>query len=226
MGSMIHGNVTRAWAWTFHRTWYYEVTGKSRPKTMIHAKWDRRIRRATELTSSYPSPRKDCASTRVSQHFRKAFTRKSRKLWRIRRRFPPIALCETNWIFSFSCQTFPGFLSLIQQIAPVPLAQAAAELAQKGPAGWQHAIEDFWHGDFESARGRGRHGASPGRRFARCHFFRSIARVDVSFNPTPNILPTTAKARLWTEPRRPARCAAASPSSAYCGAKATARRNR
>ena len=31
-GSMIHGTVTRAWAWTFHRTWYYEVTGKSQPK--------------------------------------------------------------------------------------------------------------------------------------------------------------------------------------------------
>jgi len=31
-GSMVHGNVTRAWAWTFHRKWYYEVTGKSRPK--------------------------------------------------------------------------------------------------------------------------------------------------------------------------------------------------
>jgi cytochrome b subunit of formate dehydrogenase len=29
---MIHGYVTRAWAWTFHRTWYYEVTGKSQPK--------------------------------------------------------------------------------------------------------------------------------------------------------------------------------------------------
>ena len=32
LGSMIHGNVTRAWAWTFHRTWYYEVAGRSRPK--------------------------------------------------------------------------------------------------------------------------------------------------------------------------------------------------
>ena len=29
-GSMIHGYVTRAWAWTFHRTWYYDITGKSR----------------------------------------------------------------------------------------------------------------------------------------------------------------------------------------------------
>jgi formate dehydrogenase subunit gamma len=30
--SMVHGTVTRAWAWTFHRNWYYEVTGKSRPR--------------------------------------------------------------------------------------------------------------------------------------------------------------------------------------------------
>ena len=31
-GSMIHGYVTRAWAWTFHRTWYHEVTGRTRPR--------------------------------------------------------------------------------------------------------------------------------------------------------------------------------------------------
>jgi formate dehydrogenase maturation protein FdhE len=40
---------------------------------------------------------------------------------------------------------------VIEQIAPVPLAQAAAGLAQKGPAGWQHAIENFWHRDPELA---------------------------------------------------------------------------
>jgi formate dehydrogenase subunit gamma len=31
-GSMITGYVTRAWAWTFHRTWYYDITGKPRPQ--------------------------------------------------------------------------------------------------------------------------------------------------------------------------------------------------
>jgi len=31
-GSMVHGNVTRAWAWTFHRKWYYEGNGTFRPK--------------------------------------------------------------------------------------------------------------------------------------------------------------------------------------------------
>src|SRR5271156_5242095 len=31
-GSMIHGYVTRAWAWTFHRTWYEDVKGGTRSK--------------------------------------------------------------------------------------------------------------------------------------------------------------------------------------------------
>ncbi|MFZ3214822.1 MAG: formate dehydrogenase subunit gamma [Candidatus Acidiferrales bacterium] len=30
--SMIHGKVTRAWAWTFHRKWYDEVAGRTRPR--------------------------------------------------------------------------------------------------------------------------------------------------------------------------------------------------
>jgi formate dehydrogenase accessory protein FdhE len=42
---------------------------------------------------------------------------------------------------------FPAFLSMIQQIAPAPLAQASSALARKGSATWQHAIEDFWHRD-------------------------------------------------------------------------------
>jgi len=50
---------------------------------------------------------------------------------------------------------FPSFLSLIEQIAPAPLARAAAELARKGTPGWQHAIEDFWHGDLETPMAAG-----------------------------------------------------------------------
>jgi formate dehydrogenase subunit gamma len=30
-GSMIVGRVTPAWAWTFHRTWYYKIIGRSQP---------------------------------------------------------------------------------------------------------------------------------------------------------------------------------------------------
>jgi formate dehydrogenase accessory protein FdhE len=42
-----------------------------------------------------------------------------------------------------------GFLSMIHEIAPMPLSEAAGSLAEKGPGGWQRAIEDFWHGDAE-----------------------------------------------------------------------------
>jgi formate dehydrogenase accessory protein FdhE len=45
---------------------------------------------------------------------------------------------------------FSGFLSVIQESAPAPLAAAAASLAGKGPAAWQHAIEDFWYGELET----------------------------------------------------------------------------
>jgi len=31
-GSMVSGKVTHAWAWTFHRNWYYDIIGRSRPK--------------------------------------------------------------------------------------------------------------------------------------------------------------------------------------------------
>jgi formate dehydrogenase accessory protein FdhE len=38
---------------------------------------------------------------------------------------------------------------MIQRIAPAPLGQAAAGLARQGPAEWQNALEDFWHGELE-----------------------------------------------------------------------------
>jgi hypothetical protein len=50
---------------------------------------------------------------------------------------------------------FPRFLSLVEQIAPAPMAQAAASLARRGTPGWQHAIEDFWHGDLETPMAAG-----------------------------------------------------------------------
>jgi FdhE protein len=45
---------------------------------------------------------------------------------------------------------FSGFLSIIQQIAPVPLAQAAGDLSKKGTSGWRRAILTFWQAEMES----------------------------------------------------------------------------
>jgi formate dehydrogenase accessory protein FdhE len=120
---------------------------------MNDAKWDRRIRRANELVSSYPF-----SAEGLRYYTRVATFQKSlyRELQRALADAPKISsdrpLRDELDLFLL-LPKFPAFLSLIQQIAPAPLAQASSALAQMGPAAWQHAIEDFWHGEAELAGG-------------------------------------------------------------------------
>ena len=99
------------------------------------------------------SPRKDFVTTLVSQHFRKVSTGKSTKLSPDSPKISSDRPLRDELDLFLLLPKFPEFLSVIQQIAPTPLAQAAAALAQKGPAAWQHAIEDFWHGEPDLAGG-------------------------------------------------------------------------
>jgi formate dehydrogenase accessory protein FdhE len=116
---------------------------------MTDAKWDRRISRANELASSYPFSAEGLRYYARVATFQKSLYRETQK-----------ALADSPTISSdrslrdeldlfLLLPKFPEFLSVIQQIAPAPLAQAAAALAMEGPAAWQHAIEHFWHGDPE-----------------------------------------------------------------------------
>src|SRR5712672_727279 len=118
---------------------------------MIHEKWDRRISRAKKLTSSYPFAAEGLRFYSHVATFQKSFYEKIQK-----------ALVDSAKISSgrplryeldlfLLLPEFPGFLSVIERIAPEPLAQAAAELTEKGPAEWQHAVENFWHGDSDLA---------------------------------------------------------------------------
>jgi formate dehydrogenase accessory protein FdhE len=117
---------------------------------MIDGKWDRRIRRADKLSASYPF-----ASEGLRYYARVATFQKSLYVG------VQEALADSPKIsaerplrdeldFFLLLPHFSGFLSLIRQIAPVPLAEAAAVLAQKGTPGWQHAIETFWHAEPDS----------------------------------------------------------------------------
>jgi formate dehydrogenase maturation protein FdhE len=113
---------------------------------MIDAKWDRRIRRATELTSSYPFAAEGLRFyTRVAS-FQKALYAEIQKALADSPKIPADRPLRYELDFFLLLPHFSRFLSLIRQIAPAPLAQAADRLAQKGPAGWQLAIEGFWHG--------------------------------------------------------------------------------
>jgi formate dehydrogenase accessory protein FdhE len=117
------------------------------------AKWDRRIRRANELASSYPFSAEGLRYYARVATFQKGVYDEIRK-----------ALADSPRVFSdrplrdeldvfLLLPRFPRFLSVIQKIAPAPLAQAAATLAVKGSAAWQRAIEDFWYGDSELSVG-------------------------------------------------------------------------
>ena len=116
---------------------------------MIHAQWDRRIRRATELTSSYPFAAEGLRFYARIGTFQKSLYAEIQQALADSPKISAARPLRDELDLFLLLPNFPGFLSLIQQIAPMPLAQAAAGLAQKGPAGWQQAIESFWHGDLE-----------------------------------------------------------------------------
>src|ERR1700726_4934311 len=118
---------------------------------MIHAKWDRRINRANELTSSYPFAAEGLRFYARVATFQKSLYAEIQKALAGASKISSDRPLRDELDLFLLLPRFPGFLSVIEQIAPVPLAQSAASLAQKGPAGWQHAIENFWHRDPELA---------------------------------------------------------------------------
>jgi formate dehydrogenase accessory protein FdhE len=120
---------------------------------MIPAQWDRRIRRATELTSCYPFAAEGLRFyTRIATFQRSLYADLQKALADSAKVSDDRPLRDELDLFLL-LPKFSGFLSLVQQIAPAPLALTAAGLAQKGPAAWQQAIESFWHGDLETPLG-------------------------------------------------------------------------
>ena len=118
---------------------------------MTSSQWDRRIRRATELTSTYPFGAEGLRFyTRVAT-FQKSLYAEIQKALKGSPKISADRPLRDELDFFLLLPHFSPYLSLIQQIAPAPLGKAAAGLAQKGPAAWQHAIEDFWHRDPELA---------------------------------------------------------------------------
>jgi hypothetical protein len=116
---------------------------------MIPAQWDRRIRRATELSSTYSFAAEGLRFYARVATFQKSLYAEIQKALADSPKISADRPLRDELDLFLLLPRFSPFLSVIQQIAPAPLAQAAVQLAQKGPAGWQQAIEDFWHGDPE-----------------------------------------------------------------------------
>jgi formate dehydrogenase maturation protein FdhE len=118
---------------------------------MNSGEWDARIRRANDLTSSYPF-----AAGGLRFYARVATFQKSlfQEIQGVLANSPKVSsdrpLRDELNVFLL-VPKFRGFLSMIEEIAPTPLAKAAWSLAQSGAVGWQQAMEDFWYGDPELA---------------------------------------------------------------------------
>jgi formate dehydrogenase maturation protein FdhE len=113
---------------------------------MNDAKWDRRIRRANQLLSSYPFSAEGLRYYAQVTAFQKDVYSEIRKALAESPKLSADRPLRDELDLSLLLPHFPGFLSMIQQIAPAPLARGAASSARNGPAGWQRAIENFWHG--------------------------------------------------------------------------------
>ncbi len=122
---------------------------------MIQREWDRRIRRANELTSTYPFAAEGLRFYSRVATFQKNLYAELQKALGDSPKISSARPLRDELDLFLLLPPFPRFRALIEQIAPAPLAQAAAGLARKGTAGWQHQIEDFWQGDLETARAVG-----------------------------------------------------------------------
>jgi FdhE protein len=118
---------------------------------MNDAKWDRRIRRANELASSYPFAAEGLRYYARMATFQRDLYKEIQEALVNSPRISSDRPLRDELDFFLLLPKFPGFLSVIQKIAPAPFAQAAAALSLQGSAGWQRAIEDFWYRDSELA---------------------------------------------------------------------------
>jgi formate dehydrogenase accessory protein FdhE len=118
---------------------------------VIHPQWDRRIRRANDLTSAYPFAAEGLRFYAKVATFQKGLYAEIEKALADSPKISADRPLRDELDLFLLLPHFSRFLALIQQVAPPPLAQAAAALQQQGPAGWQSSIEEFWHGDAELA---------------------------------------------------------------------------
>jgi FdhE protein len=110
----------------------------------MNGKWERRTQRASELASSYPFA---CQGLRFYERlarFQKSLyaeieaecgTGKEKRLsGTLRNEFDVLVLLPR----------FASFVSMLEEIAPPPLARSAHELRLQDASGWQQILREFW----------------------------------------------------------------------------------
>src|SRR5260370_7761125 len=101
---------------------------------MTHAMWDRRIRRANELTSSCSFAAEGLRFYSRVATFQKSLYGEIQKALADSPKISADRPLRDELDLFLLLPKFPRFLSVIDQIAPAPLAQSAPTLPHKGPA--------------------------------------------------------------------------------------------
>lgn len=117
---------------------------------MTETKWDRRIRRAADLACTYPFAAEGLRFYERVATFQKNFYSEIQKSLTGTQKVSADRPLRDELDFFLLLPKFSGFLALIRQISPQPLALLAADAEREGPTGWQHRIENFWLQDSPS----------------------------------------------------------------------------
>src|SRR5260370_2210026 len=101
---------------------------------MIHAMWDRRIRRANELTSSYAFAAEGLRFYSRVATFQKSLYGEIQKALADSPKISADRPLRDELDLFLLQPRFPVFLSLLQQIPPPPLSQPPATFSHKCPS--------------------------------------------------------------------------------------------
>lgn len=112
---------------------------------MTQGGWDRRIQRATQLASVYPFAAEGLRFyARVTSFQRSLYADFQHTLADSPEISPVVHLRRKLNVFAL-LPKFSGFLQVVEQIAPLPLSNAASELKDAGSASWGRVVEAFWN---------------------------------------------------------------------------------
>ncbi len=113
-------------------------------------KWDQRIERARELAVAYPFAAEGLRFYEHIATFQKSLYGNLVAGKSSERTHSPSSLRDQLELLPL-LPWFAQFLSFIQDIAPPPLAQSAAELSAAGGARWEEVLAEFWRATPDAA---------------------------------------------------------------------------
>jgi len=106
--------------------------------------WDERIDRARALISTYPFAAEGLRFYIHVASFQRSLYHDIQKALKDSLKASSDGVLRGELDLFVLLPKFSGFLSLIKEVAPRPLQEAATALAQQGPSQWRPLLESFW----------------------------------------------------------------------------------